>query len=108
MDEKLLMSIDRRLALLTASHEADLRKSLASELLRTESRIAMWDGINGVRGSAEIGKAAGVGERTAQLFVKELLELGLVREVSGGVGKSTIVAKEPMGDVEWYLGRGLA
>lgn len=103
MDDKLLTSIDRRLALLTASHERELRQRLQAELLRTDSRAAMWDAIDGVRGSAEIGKAAGVGERTAQLFVKELLDLQLVREVSSGAGKSTIVEKEPMGDVEWYL-----
>ena len=97
------MSIDRRLALLTASHETELRNRLAAQLWRTDSRAAMWDAIDGVRGSGEIGKAGGVGERTAQLFVKELLDLGLVREVSGGAGKSTIVEKEPMGDVEWFL-----
>lgn len=106
MDEKLLMSIDRRLALLTASHERELRQRLQVGLLRTDSRVAMWDAIDGVRGSAEIGKAAGVGDRTAQLFVKELLELGLVREISSGAGKSTIVEKEPMGDVEWFLRQG--
>jgi hypothetical protein len=103
VDDKLLVSIDRRLALLTASHENELRKRLADELWRTDARAAMWAAIDGVRGSVEIGKAGGVGERTAQLFVKELLELGLVREVSGGAGKSTIVEKEPMGDVEWFL-----
>ena len=103
MNDRLLMSIDRRLALLTASHERELRQRLAAELFRTDSRAAMWDAIDGARGSAEIGKAGGVGERTAQLFVKELLELGLVREISGGAGKSTIVEKEPMGDVEWFL-----
>lgn len=106
MDEKRLTSIDRRLALLTASHERELRQRLNAEVLRTDNRVAMWEAIDGVRGSAEIGKAGAVSDRTAQLFVKELLELRLVREVSSGTGKSTIVEKEPMGDVEWFLRQG--
>jgi hypothetical protein len=44
---KLLASIDRRLALLTASEGQALRQTLGMELLRTPARIAMFEGIDG-------------------------------------------------------------
>jgi hypothetical protein len=101
----LLTSIDRRLALLSAREEGELRRALATDILKTESRIAMFDGIDGVRGSGELGKLGGVGERSAQLFVKELLELGLVREVPNSVGRTVIVEKDDGAIVRWYLAR---
>ncbi len=102
---RLLQSIDRRLALLTASHEREMRRFLESELLRTPGRIAMFQGIDGVRGSSELAKFADVGERSAQLFVKELQELGLVREVPGGAGRAVIVELDETGITKWYLAR---
>jgi hypothetical protein len=103
----LLASIDRRLALLSAREERELRRTLVSEILKTDSRIAMFDGIDGARSSAELGKLGGVGERSAQLFVKEMLELGFVREVSNaGTGRSVIVEKDGEAILSWYLNRG--
>ncbi len=101
----LLTSIDRRLALLTVSEERELRRALDVEVLKADSRIAMFNGIDGVRGSGELGKLGGVGERSAQLFIKELLGLGLVREVPNG-GRSVIVEKDHTGILDWYLSRG--
>lgn len=101
----LLSSIDRRLALLTVREERELRRALEAEVLTTASRLAMFDGIDGKRGSGELGKLGGVGDRSAQLFIKELLALGLVREVSDS-GRSVIVEKNDDGVVRWYLSRG--
>jgi hypothetical protein len=100
---RLLVSIDRRLALLTASQERDLRTTLRDRLLRTPARIAMFEGIDGQRGSGELAKLGKVGERAAQLFVKELLDLGLVREVPGGAGRTVIVERDEAALVDWYL-----
>jgi hypothetical protein len=103
---RLLTSIDRRLALLTASQDRDLRQTLRSELLRTPARIAMFDGLDGERGSGELAKLGGVGDRAAQLFVKELQDLGLVRVVSGGgQGKTLIVERDEAAIIDWYLQR---
>jgi hypothetical protein len=100
---RLLASIDRRLALLTASQEHDLRATLRDELLRTPARIAMFEGIDGQRGSGELAKLGKVSERAAQLFVKELLGLGLVREVPGSAGRTVIVERDDGALVDWYL-----
>lgn len=102
---RLLASIDRRLALLTASQDRDLRGALKTDLLRTEARIAMFEGIDGQRGSGELSKLGDVSERAAQLFVKELLDLGLVRPVSGNVGRSVIVERDDAAIIDWYLQR---
>src|SRR5947209_7716928 len=80
----LLKSIDHRLALLTASQDRDVRIALRDELLRTPARIAMFNGIDGVRTSPELATIAKVSNRAAQLFVKELRDLGIVRPVPGG------------------------
>jgi hypothetical protein len=100
----LLTSIDRRLALLTVREERDLRRALDAEVLKADSRIAMFNGIDGVRGSGELGKLGGVGERSAQLFIKELLGLGLVLEVPNGA-RAVIVEKDHGGILNWYLSR---
>jgi hypothetical protein len=100
---KLLASIDRRLALLTASQERDLRATLRDQLLRTPARIAMFEGIDGERGSGELAKLGKVSERAAQLFVKELLGLGLVREVPGSAGRTVIVERDEAALLDWYL-----
>jgi Fic family protein len=99
----LLRSIDRRLMLLTASQDRDLRNRLRDELLRTPGRIAMFDGIDGVRTSPELAKLAKASERAAQLFVKELLNLGVVRAVPAGGGRAVIVERDEAGIVEWYM-----
>jgi hypothetical protein len=102
----LLASIDRRLALLSSRDERELRRTLVSEILKTDARVAMFDGVDGERSSAELGKLGGVGERSAQLFVKEMLEAGFVREVPhAGSGRSVIVEKDDEGILRWYLNR---
>jgi hypothetical protein len=101
----ILTSIDRRLALMSVREEVELRRALATDILKTESRIAMFDGIDGERGSGDLGKLGGVGERSAQLFVKELLELGLLREVPNTGGRTVIVEKDDAAILKWYLAR---
>jgi hypothetical protein len=104
----LLQLIDRRLALLTATHDRDLRAALRTDLLRTPARIAMFEGINGERGSGELSKLARGSERSAQEFVKELLGLGLVRAAPGSAGRSVIVERDEDAIIEWYLQRNAA
>ena len=98
-----LKSIDRRLALLTGKEERDVRKALVAEVLTTTARIAMWDAINGRSGSPELAKIANVSPRAAQLFVKELLDAGLVGTVE--TGRGTVVARDEDAIVQWYLRR---
>jgi hypothetical protein len=103
---RLLRSIDGRLALLTASHERDLTGRLAAEVLRAGGRQAMWDAIDGARTSNDLAKAAGVSNRFAQLFVNELLSLGIVRRVERDGGRGTVVEKDGIGLVGWYVAHG--
>ena len=105
---RLLSSIDRRLALLSASQDRDLRHALKSELLRTPARIAMFEGIDGVRGSGELAKLGGVGHRAAQLFVKELLGLGLLRPINASAGRTVIVERDETAIIDWYLSSTLS
>lgn len=100
---RLLRSIDSRLALIAAPQEAELRKRLTSEVLRAGGRQAMWDAIDGIRTSNDLAKAAKVSERFAQIFVNELLALGLVRRVERESRKGTVVEKDRIGLVQWYL-----
>lgn len=100
---RLLRSIDSRLALMAASQEAELRERLASEVLRAGGRQAMWDAIDGVRTSNDLAKAAKVSDRFAQMFVNELLALRLVRRVEQARKKGTVVEKDRIGLVQWYL-----
>jgi Fic family protein len=100
---RLLASIDRRLALLTASQERDLRRALDQKLLRSEGRIRMFASIDGRRTSPEIAKAAGVSERAVQLFVKELLDAGLVRDTGTGTGRAVVVAHDDGALARWYV-----
>jgi hypothetical protein len=102
---QLLRSIDRRLALLTGEQERMLRARLRRDLLTTPARLAMFDAIDGQTGSAGLAKAAGVSERAAQLFVKELLELGLVTELAGATTRGVIVTRDEEALVGWYLER---
>jgi hypothetical protein len=100
---RLLRSIDRRLALLTASQAVDLRQRLVAELLRTDARVAMWDAIDGRRGSPEIARTARASERAAQMFVKEMLDAGLVGTVGGAPGRGVLVEKDDDAIVGWYI-----
>jgi hypothetical protein len=99
----LLGSIDRRLALLTAPQERDLRKAL-TEFLRTPARLAMLDAINGELGSRELSEIGGGSERAAQLFVNELLDLGFVRQTTAST-RPVIVERDEAAIVAWYLKR---
>jgi hypothetical protein len=100
---RLLRSIDSRLALIAAPQEAELRVRLAAEVLRAGGRQALWDAIDGVRTSNDLAKAAQVSDRFAQMFVNELLALGLVRRVERASKKGTVVEKDRIGLVQWYL-----
>jgi hypothetical protein len=62
----------------------------------------MFDGIDGRRGSAELAKVAGGSERAAQVFIKELLEIGIVRPSTVG-GRGSIVEHDEDAMVQWYL-----
>jgi hypothetical protein len=101
-----LRSIDRRLALLTGKQERDVRKALIADLLTTPARVGMWDAIDGRTGSTELAKIAKVSERAAQLFVKDLLDAGLVSATSAGRG--TVVARNEDAIIQWYLRRPVA
>lgn len=102
---KLLRSIDRRLALLTGPQEREVRQRLISDVLRTEARVQMFDNIDGRRGSPELARTANVGERAAQMFVRELLDAGLVRVVAGTTGRGFLVERDDDAIVQWYLER---
>lgn len=102
---RLLASIDRRLALLTIAEERELRQALKDELLQGRGREEMFYGIDGARGSGDLAKLGGASERTAQTFINELLELGLVRRVDGESGRAVIVERDETGIVNWYVSR---
>ena len=93
-----------RLRLLAAPQDRDLRQALKTELLRTEARIAMFEGIDGERGSPALAKMGNVSDRTAQLFIKELLDLGLVTANESG-GRGVIVERDEAAIIDWYLQR---
>jgi hypothetical protein len=103
-----LRSIDRRLALLTGDQERMLRARLRADILTTPGRLAMFDAIDGRTGSPEIAKAVGVSERSVQGFVKELLDLGLVRPVPGAAARGVIVERDDDALVRWYLDKAPA
>jgi hypothetical protein len=101
---RLLRSIDRRLALLTVREEREVQLRLNEEILRTEARKAMFNAIDGRRGSPEIARAVGASERAVQMFVKELADAGLVKPV-GRTGRGNVVEKDEIGIAEWQLRR---
>lgn len=100
---RLLRSIDRRLALLTVPQERDLRQRLIADVLRTDARVTMFDAIDGRRGSPQLAQTAGASERAAQMFVKELLDAGLVRIVGGTTGRGFLVEKDDDAIAQWYV-----
>lgn len=102
-----LKSIDRRLALLAGKEERDVRNALISDILTTPARLAMWDAIDGRTGSPELGRVAKVSERAAQLFVRELLDAGLVR-AAGAAGRGMLVTRDEDAIVQWYFRRPAA
>jgi DNA-binding IscR family transcriptional regulator len=91
--------------LLTAQQEVDVEQRLTTDFLRTTARQAMWDAIDGRRGSPEIARLAQASERAAQMFVKELLDAGLVQSVEGATGRGLVVEKNDDAIVRWYLRR---
>jgi hypothetical protein len=102
---RVLRSIDRRLALLAGPQERDLRAQLVANLLRTPARTALFDAIDGKRGSPELADAAKVSDRAAQLFVKEMLDIGVVVVVGGTNGRGFIVDRDDDAIVRWHLQR---
>lgn len=101
---RLLRSIDRRLALLTVREEREVQLRLNEEVLRTEAKRAIYDAIDGRRGSPELAHAVRASERAVQMFVKELSDLGLVRPVTRA-GRGNVVEKDEVGIAEWHLRR---
>jgi predicted transcriptional regulator len=65
----------------------------------------MFDAIDGRKGSPDLAHAAKVSDRAAQLFVKELLDLGLVRAVPDAAARGVVVARDEDAIVDWYLQR---
>ncbi len=102
---RLLRSIDRRLALMSGAENRKMRARLAAELLRAPGRTAIFDAIDGQKGSPEIARAAKVTERATQLFVEELLDLGIVKTVPGATGRGVVVERDEDAIVAWYLQR---
>ena len=90
-----MRSIDRRLALLSAREERDVRTALAADVLNTEPRRKIFDAIDGMLGNPELAKIGDVTPRATQNFVNQLLECGLVRSV--GEGRETIVIRNEDG-----------
>lgn len=105
---RLLRSIDRRLALLSGAENRKMRARLVTDLLRAPGRTAMFDAIDGQRGSPDLAHAAKVTDRAAQLFVKELLDLGLVKIVPDATARGIVVARDEDAIVDWYLQRAAA
>lgn len=103
---RMLRSIDRRLALLSAAEDRKVRARLVADLLRTAARTAMFDAIDGQRGSPDLAKTAGVTDRAAQQFVKELLIQGLVEVVPGTAARGVIVARDEDAILRWYQRAG--
>lgn len=101
----LLRSIDRRLALLSGTEKRRMRARLVADLLRAPGRTAMFDAIDGTKGSPDLALAAKVSDRAAQLFVKELLDLGLVRIVPEAAARGVVVERDEDALVDWYLQR---
>ena len=102
---RILASIDRRLALLTAPQEREMRREVEQGLLRSGGRTRMFDAIDGRRTSEEIANVAGVSKRAAQLFVKELLDAGLARDTGAGTRGSVIVELDHETLVQWFVAR---
>jgi hypothetical protein len=65
----------------------------------------MFQAINGRNGNPELAKVGGVTDRAAQLFIKELLDAGVVEPVPEDTGRSIIVARNEDAIVQWFLGR---
>jgi hypothetical protein len=102
---RLLQSIDRRLALLTGPQERELQARLSADVLRTDARVAMFDAIDGKRGSPEIAKLTGASERAVQMFVKDLLDDGFARVVPSATSRGLVVEKDEEAIVQWYVRR---
>jgi hypothetical protein len=102
---RLLRSIDRRLALLSGAENRRMRAKLVSDLLRAPGRTAMFDAIDGKKPSPDLALAAKVTDRAAQLFVKELLDLGLVKIVPDAPARGIVVERDEDALVDWYLQR---
>ena len=98
---RILRSIDRRLALMSAREEHALESQFQAEVLRTQARTLMWHAIDGETGSPGLARAAGVSDRLAQMFVKELREAGFVRDADGGRG----IEKDDDEMLRWFLAK---
>ena len=102
---RLLTSIDRRLALLTATQERDLRRAFEEEILKTPQRIALWEKVDGRRGAPDIVKETGGSLRVTQIFVKDMLEAGFLKDTKTGTGKAVIAEHDDEGVLRWFVNR---
>lgn len=91
---RLLQSADHRLALLALDQEMSLRTYTLGTPLTSQERARTFNAIDGVRGSSERAAVVGVTERAAEVFVKELLELGLCgKSAARPVGGPSLLSK---------------
>ncbi|MDP9066783.1 MAG: hypothetical protein M3N53_00350 [Actinomycetota bacterium] len=103
---RLLTSIDRRLALLTATQERDLRRAFEEEILKTPQRVALWGLVDGQRAAPDIVKETGGNLRVTQKFVKEMLDAGFLKDTKTGTGTAVIAEHDQGAVLRWFVTRG--
>lgn len=102
---RLLTSIDRRLALLTATQERDLRRAFEEEILKTPQRVALWALVDGRRAAPDIVKETGGNLRVTQKFVKEMLDAGFLKDTKTGTGTAVIAEHDEDAILRWFVTR---
>jgi hypothetical protein len=105
---RLLTSIDRRLALLTATQERDLRRAFEEEILKTPQRVALWALVDGRRAAPDIVKETGGNLRVTQRFVKEMLDAGFLKDTKTGTGPAVIAEHDEDAILRWFVTREVA
>lgn len=102
---RLLTSIDRRLALLTATQERDLRQAFEKEILKTPQRVTLWAMVDGRRAAPDIVKETGGSLRVTQKFVKEMLDAGFLKDTKTGTGTSVVAEHDEDAILRWFVRR---
>lgn len=105
---RLLRSIDRRLALLTATQERDLLRAFREEILKTPQRIALWALVDGRRAAPDIVKETDGNLRVTQKFVKEMLDGGFLKDTKTGTGSAVIAEHDEDAILRWFVTRDLS
>lgn len=101
----LLTSIDRRMALLTATQERDMRRAFEDEVLKTPQRVALWAQINGRKAAPDIVKETGGNLRVTQRFVKEMLDAGFLKDTKTGAGSAVVAEHDEDAILHWFVAR---